>query len=143
MARRKTTSGGGDTEVLEHGHSTAEPDHTNGTSGAGNGAKKPRRTTRKKSRGGRGKTVNIASIAVAANAIFQMVEPFVTAGVIEAAKSRDPAAFIAAVKTGGKAAVSFGNLLEAAGPAVVLGVAKKVASMVGAPRPHVGKVYAY
>jgi len=32
--------------VLEHGHSTAETDHPNGTSEAGNGAKKPRRTSR-------------------------------------------------------------------------------------------------
>jgi len=46
MPRRKTTSASGDTGVLEHGHSTAETDHTNGTSEAANSAKKPRRTTR-------------------------------------------------------------------------------------------------
>jgi hypothetical protein len=98
--------------------------------------------TKKTARKGK-RSINIAKLAVGANAIFQMVEPFVSAGAIEAARNKDVAGFIAAIKAGSKEAVSIANMLEAAGPAVVLAIATKVAKMTGAPRPHIGNVHAY
>lgn len=102
-----------------------------------------RRTHRKRSGSRRSKTINIAKTAVGLNAVVQMVEPFITAGALQALAAKDPGAFIAAIKAGSKEAISVANLLEAAGPAVVLAVGRKVASMVGAPRPRFGRVVAY
>jgi hypothetical protein len=102
-----------------------------------------RRTTRKRSGSRRGKTIHVLSIVANANALFQGLEPFLQRGIIGAAQSGDFAAVIGILREGGKEAVSLANLMQAVGPIVGLRIAKKIAGMVGAPNPRMGKVALY
>lgn len=102
-----------------------------------------RRTTRRKSTSRSKKSFNIASAAVNANAVLQMVEPFVSAGVIQAIQSKDWPGMIAAIRAGGKEATSAANLLEAAGPVIGYRILKKVASRIGVSSPRIAGIRAF
>lgn len=98
---------------------------------------------RKSGRTRKGKLMNVAKTLVATNAVFQMLEPSVRAGLIEAVKSGDVPAIITAIRTGAKDAVTAKNLTEALLPVLGYGIAKKVASGIGIRSPRVGKVVAF
>lgn len=97
----------------------------------------------KKSRSRRGKTIHVLALVANANALFQGLEPFVQRGIIQAAQSGDFASVITILREGGKEAVSLQNLFQAVGPIVGLRIARKLAGMVGAPNPRMGKVALY
>lgn len=86
-------------------------------------------TKKKKTRSKKQKTISVLGFAVTLNAFIQILEPYVTAGIIPAAKAKDAAAFLAAVKAGTHDSVTIQNLLEALGPVGALGVARAIAKM--------------
>lgn len=102
-----------------------------------------RRTTRKRSGSRRGKTIHVLSLVANANALFQGLEPFLQRGIIAQVQAGDFAGIVGTLREGGKEAVSLANLFQAVGPIVGLRIARKVAGMVGAPNPRMGKVALY
>lgn len=98
-----------------------------------------RRTSRRRGKAG----LNIAKTLVSGNAIFQMVEPSVRAGLVQALQSGDVNAIMTAIKTGAKDAVTAKNLTEALLPVVGYGVVKKLLGGLGIRSPRVGKVAAF
>lgn len=98
---------------------------------------------RKRRSGRKSKVMNVAKTLVAGNAIFQMLEPSVRAGAVQAIQSGDIPAIIQAFRTGAKEAVSGKNLMEAFVPILGYGAAKKIAQAIGVRSPRVGKVVAF
>jgi len=91
-----------------------------------------------KKKGKRGKkSISLADLVVGGNAIAQMVEPFITAGIVEKVKAGDWAGTVAAFKQGGKEAASIGNLLQTAGPVLGLAIVRRILKAIGRRSPTV------
>ncbi len=105
--------------------------------------RKPTMARKKSTRRRVKKTTSLLATAVAANALGQVVEPYVSAGAIQAIQAGDIPAFIASLKVGTKEAVSLANILQAAGPALTLGVMKKLARAAGVTAPKLGTIRAW
>lgn len=71
---------------------------------------------KKKSSKKRMPKVNIAMGLAGLNAAFQYIEPFITAGAVEAARAGDWNGFVRSLRTGSKESGSLQNHLQALGP---------------------------
>lgn len=97
-------------------------------------ARRTRRTSARRSRGSRKSKASWADLAADANIAFQLAEPMLPA--VAAAMKGDAAGAMAAGRAGIKEAIAPKNLVEAAGPKVGLGLAKKALSFFGVRSRH-------
>lgn len=96
--------------------------------------------TKKKSAPRRG-NMSIVDMAVNVNAFAQVAEPVASRApaIITAAKAKDFKAAASELKAAAKETISFENIGQAAGPAIAVGLGKKVASMLRIKAPKLGR----